>query len=68
MKHKPHNGYVLPDDALRERRRSRFAYERGTSGAVDVLVCTRSYFDARRHLKVSLPGTVLREGTLLHAA
>ena len=61
---------VVPDDAPRERRRSRLAYENlwGTSGAVDVLVCTRSYFDARRHLKASLPGTVLREGRLLHAA
>jgi len=33
-----------------------------------VLVCTRSYFEARRHLKASLPGTVLREGQLLHHA
>jgi len=61
---------VVPDDAPQERRRSRLAYESlwGTKGAVDVLVCTRSYFDARRHLKASLPGTVLREGRLLHAA
>lgn len=61
---------VVPDDALPERRRSRLAYEvlRGTGSAADVLVCTRSYFEARRHLKASLPGTVLREGRLLHAA
>ncbi len=61
---------VVPDDAPPERRRSRLAYEalRGTGTAVDVLVCTRSYFDDRRSLKASLPGTVLREGRLMHAA
>jgi predicted nucleotidyltransferase len=61
---------VVPDDASPERRRSHLAYQalRGTGIDADVLVCTRSYFDARRHLKASLPGTVLREGRLLHAA
>jgi predicted nucleotidyltransferase len=61
---------VVPDDAPQERRRSRLAYEalRGTGTAADVLVCTRSYFEDRRLLKASLPGTVLREGQLLHAA
>jgi predicted nucleotidyltransferase len=61
---------VVPDDALPEKRRSRLAYEalRGTGTAADVLVCTRSYFEDRRSLKASLPGTVLREGRLLHAA
>ena len=61
---------VVPDDAPPERRRSRLAYEalHGTGTAADVLVCTRSYFDDRRSLKASLPGTVLREGRLLHAA
>ena|SRR5208337_5692356 len=61
---------VVPDDAPPEKRRSRLAYEalRGTGTAVDVLVCTRSYFEDRRSLKASLPGTVLREGRLLHAA
>jgi predicted nucleotidyltransferase len=61
---------VVPDDASPERRRSQLAYQalRGTGIAADVLVCTRSYFDDRRHLKASLPGTVLREGRLLHAA
>lgn len=61
---------VVPDDAPQERRRSRLAYEalRGTGIAADVLVCTRSYFEDRRSLKASLPGTVLREGRLLHAA
>ncbi|MBI4491823.1 MAG: nucleotidyltransferase domain-containing protein [Chloroflexi bacterium] len=61
---------VVPDDAPPERKRSRLAYEvlRGTGVAADVLVCTHSYFEARRHLKASLPGTILREGRLLHAA
>ena len=36
--------------------------------SVDIIVRTVSYFDARAHLKASLPGTVLREGTLLYAA
>jgi uncharacterized protein len=62
---------VVPDDTPPERQRSRLAYENlwaaRARGAVDVLVCTRSYFDARRHLKASLPGTVLREGKVLHA-
>lgn len=60
---------VVPDDAPPARRRSRLAYEalRGTGAAADVLVCTRSYFEDRRSLKASLPGTVLREGRLLHA-
>ncbi|MGH7987543.1 MAG: nucleotidyltransferase domain-containing protein [Candidatus Acidiferrales bacterium] len=60
---------VVNDDAPPERRRSRLAYETlwaaEACGAVDVLVCTESYFEARRHLKASLPGTVLREGKLL---
>jgi len=61
---------VAPDDAALERRRSRLAYEalRGTGTAADVVVCTRSYFEDRRLLKASLPGTVLREGRLLHGA
>ena len=59
---------VEPDDAPPERRRSRLAYEvlRGTGTAADVLVCTNSYFEQRRLLKASLPGTVLREGRLIH--
>lgn len=61
---------VVPDDALPERRRSRLAYQalRGTATAADVVACTQSHFEARRHLRASLPGTVLREGKLLHAA
>ncbi len=61
---------VVPDDAPSERRRSRLAYEvlRGTGVAADVLVCTRTWFERRERLRASLPGTVLREGRLLHAA
>jgi predicted nucleotidyltransferase len=61
---------VVADDAPPERRRSRLGYEalRGTGTAADVLVCTHSYFEDRRPLKASLPGTVLREGRLLYAA
>jgi predicted nucleotidyltransferase len=61
---------LVPDEASPERKRSRLAYEVlwGTGVAADVLVCTHSYFEARRHLKASLPGTILREGRLLHAA
>jgi uncharacterized protein len=59
---------VVPDDAAPEQKRSRLAYEvlHGTGAAADVLVCTRSYFEPRRSLKASLPGTVLREGRLLY--
>jgi len=61
---------VVPDDAPPERRRSRLAYQalRGTGIAADVLVCTASWFEDRRSLKASLPGTVQREGRLLHGA
>ena len=61
---------VVPDDAPQERRTSRLAYQalHGTGTAADILVCTRSYFEDRRSLNASLPGTVLREGLLLHAA
>jgi uncharacterized protein len=60
---------VVPDDAPSHQRRSRLGYEalRGTRIAADVLVCTRSYFEERRSLKASLPGTVLREGRIVHA-
>lgn len=61
---------VVPDDAPPERRDSDLAYRalRGIGVATDVLVCTHAYFEARRHLSASLPGTILREGSLLHAA
>lgn len=61
---------VVPDDAPPVRRRSRLAYEalRGTGRAADVLVCTRSSFDSRLHVRASLPATIVSEGRLLHAA
>ena len=61
---------VVSDDAPPERQDSDLAYHvlRGTGIAADVPVYTHSYFEARRHLKASLPGTILREGRLIHAA
>lgn len=61
---------VVPDDAPPEKRRSKLAYQvlRGTGVAADVLVCTRSWFDARLHLKASFPSTIVREGRLVHVA
>lgn len=61
---------VVPDDAPREKRGSRLAYEalRGTGVAADILVWTRTYFESRRHLKASLSSTVVSEGRLLYAA
>lgn len=61
---------IVPDSAPPERRRSRLAYEvlRGTGIAVDVVVTTHSYFEARRQVRSSLPATVEREGKLLHVA
>ena len=61
---------IVPNDAPPDRRRSRLAYEvlRGTGTPVDALVCSHDWFFSRIHLRASLPGTVLREGRLLHAA
>jgi predicted nucleotidyltransferase len=61
---------VAPDDAPAERRDSKLAYEVlwGVRASVDAVVCRSCWFHARTHLKASLPGTVLREGKLLHAA
>jgi predicted nucleotidyltransferase len=61
---------VAPDDAPAERRDSKLAYEVlwGVRASVDAVVCRSRWFHARTHLKASLPGTVLREGRLLHAA
>ena len=61
---------IMPDDAAPERRSAALAYDvLWTLGAaVDVLVWTRTAFDRRAHLNASLPGTVLREGMLVHAA
>lgn len=61
---------VVPDDAPRDRRESGTAYHVlwGLGVSADVLVWTHSAFETRRHLKASLPATILREGQLLHAA
>ncbi|HLG54744.1 MAG TPA: nucleotidyltransferase domain-containing protein [Vicinamibacterales bacterium] len=61
---------VVPDDTTQARRRSRLGYQalRGTGIAADVVVWTRSAFDARLHMRASLPATVVAEGTLLYAA
>jgi predicted nucleotidyltransferase len=61
---------IVADDAPADRRRSRLAYQalRGTGVAADVVVWTRSAFEARTSLRASLPATVLAEGTLLYAA
>ncbi len=61
---------VVPNSATAEARGSKLGYQalRGTGIAADVVVCSHAYFEARSHLQASLPGTVLREGRLLHAA
>ncbi len=61
---------VVSDSATKEARGSKLGYQalRGTGIAADVVVCSHAYFEARSHLQASLPGTVLREGRLLHAA
>jgi predicted nucleotidyltransferase len=61
---------IVRDDAPTELRRSRAAYDVmwGTGVSADVLVWTEGRFDSRVHLAISLPGTVVREGILLHAA
>ncbi len=61
---------VVGDDAPARLLRGRAGHAEIVSlgAAVDVVVRTVSYFDARAHLKASLPGTVLREGVLLYAA
>lgn len=61
---------VVGDDAPARLLRGRAGHAEIVSlgVSVDVVVRTVSYFDARAHLKASLPGTVLREGVLLYAA
>jgi len=61
---------VVPDEAPPERRDGGLAYcvLWGVGTAVDSVVCTSGWFHARTHLRASFPGTVLREGRLLHAA
>jgi uncharacterized protein len=59
---------IVPDDAPPERRNDRLVSKslRGVSVATSVLVDCSSYFEARRCLRASLPGIVLREGKLLY--
>ncbi len=61
---------VVGDDAPAELRRSRPAYEAmiGLEHGADVLVWTRSRFDAEAQLWASLPRAVVDEGVLLHDA
>ena len=61
---------VVPDATAPEARASKIGYQalRGTGIAADIVVCTHSYFEARVHLQASLPGIVIHEGSLLHAA
>lgn len=61
---------VVSDDVPPELRDAGIAYRVlwGVGAAVDAVVCRSGWFSARTHLKASLPGTVLREGKLLHAA
>jgi hypothetical protein len=61
---------VVPDSSSPERRRGRLAYRVlwGLPSAGDILVWTESEFARSSHLRSSLPGTILREGRLLHAA
>lgn len=60
---------IVPDEAPPERRDGGLAYRAlwGVGAAVDAVVCTSGWLHARTHLKASLPGTVMREGKLLHA-
>ncbi len=59
---------VVPDGTPESVRDERRAYEAlwGTGTAADVLVCTRSEFEERKHLAESLPGVVLREGVRVY--
>ena len=61
---------VVADDAPADHRRSRLAYDAlwGVRTAADIVVWTRTAFERRSRVPASLPATVLREGTLLHAA
>lgn len=62
---------VVPDDATPERLRARKAYAellKGVGAPVDVLIMTRSAFDAKAEVVGSLPATIVSEGVLLHAS
>lgn len=61
---------VMPDDTPAEMLSPSAAYDAlwSLKTAVDVVIWTRKDFEARLHLKASLPATVCREGRLLYAA
>jgi excisionase family DNA binding protein len=62
---------VVPDDAEPTRRRSRMAHEDlldDVDAPVDVLVMTRSAFDAKAEVIGALPEIILHEGVLLYVA
>lgn len=60
---------VLPDDAPREKRSLRAAWEarRGWPGPVDVIPCGRSWFERKRDVVGSLAETAAHEGVLVYA-
>lgn len=59
---------VVPDGTPANVREPGRAYRAlwGVGAPADVLVWTSSAFDDRRHLRASLPGTILREGRLVY--
>ncbi|MDA1196059.1 MAG: nucleotidyltransferase domain-containing protein [Planctomycetota bacterium] len=59
---------VVDDTVPDERVAPGLAYEAlwGLGTPADVVIWRKSAFDARRTLRASLPGTVLREGVLLY--
>jgi len=59
---------VVPDATPDADRQGGRAYAALWGLGVSAVVGTRTAFDARLHLRASLPATVVREGTLLHAA
>ena len=59
------DGIREPDQRL-SRQAYKLAWELGTSA--DILVWPFDLFERRRHLRASLPGTVLAEGKLLYDA
>ncbi len=61
---------IVPDDVPPALKDSDLAYDVlwGLKEAGDILIWTTGRFEQTRHLRSSLPGTVLREGILLHAA
>jgi excisionase family DNA binding protein len=62
---------VVPDDAGPRRRRPRMAHEDlldDVDAPVDVLVMTRSAFDAKAEVIGALPEIILHEGVLMYVA